>query len=152
MGPSASDHFYLRVALELAKVSRLEGGVPIGAALADSDGLISMSSNRRIQNNSLTQHAEVAALEAAGRENLRRLERSTLYSTLSPCLMCTGAILLYRIPRIVIADRLTFEGPTHLLHDAGRFVEFMQNDDAVDLMKEFTTKHPDLWAEDNGGS
>ena len=144
------DARFLAVAIEQARIGRSEGGVPIGAALV-SDGLVlGAGRNRRVQLGSAIRHGETDALEAAGRLRAAEYRRATMYTTLSPCHMCTGAILLYGIPRVVLGENRTFLGAEDLLRANG--VEVVNLDDAEchALMQEFVAEHPDIWFEDIG--
>lgn len=148
---SDRDYMFLRFAVEAAKGALDAGNIPIAALLADESSFISLGVNARIQSNSVTGHAEIAALENAGRAAIPRFKNATIYCTLSPCAMCTGAILLYQIPRVVVADRKTFEGPTGLLREAGTDVLFADDAEAYSALLEFRSANPGLWDEDNGG-
>jgi cytosine/creatinine deaminase len=145
------DRRFLQFAVELARGALARGEIPIAAVIADVDSLISTGVNQRVATGRLVSHAETTALDNAGRGALPRLRQATMYCTLSPCAMCSGAIILYRIPRVVVADRRTFEGPTHKLQAQGCTVSFMDDPVAYQLLSEFRTAQPDLWAEDNGG-
>ena len=141
----------LRHAIEQAKVGRSEGGVPIGGALIADDGtVLGLGHNRRVQSNSAIRHGETDALENAGRLAAAVYRRSTIYTTLSPCDMCTGAILLYGIPRVVMGENRTFVGGEDLLRQRGVEVVNLDWQECVDLMAEFIAAHPDIWNEDIG--
>ncbi len=143
------DELALDAALEQARASRREGGIPIGSALATADGtIVSLGHNQRVQRGDSTAHAEVVCLRRAGRRD--DWPTLTLASTLSPCIMCTGAILLHRIPRVVIGESATFRGAEELLESAG--VEIVRADDqrCVELLRAFVAAHPELWNEDIG--
>jgi cytosine deaminase len=147
----ADDRSLLAVAVDQARIGRAEGGVPIGAVLVDEGGrVLGAGRNRRVQQGSAIRHGETDALENAGRQPASVYARSTMVTTLSPCDMCTGAILLYGIPRVVIGENRTFLGGEHLLRSRG--VEVVVLDDAacVELMREFIATHPDVWNEDIG--
>lgn len=139
----------MAAALAQARKSLAEGGVPVGAALAAGGALIAAGHNERVQSGDPVAHGEIACLRNAGRR--RDYLGTTLYTTLSPCEMCSGAILLFRIPRIVVGEARTFEGDLGFL--AGRGVEIMLLDDpeCVAVMKEFQARYPDVWSEDIGG-
>ena len=141
---------FLTVAIEQARIGRSEGGVPIGAALVSRGRVLGAGRNRRVQLGSAIRHGETDALEAAGRLPAAEYRRATMYTTLSPCHMCTGAILLYGIPRVVLGENRTFTGPEDLLRANG--VEVVDLDDAecYALMQEFVAEHPDIWFEDIG--
>lgn len=149
---SDRDRQFLRFAIETARSSLRAGNIPIAALIADDESLISAGVNSRIQKGSLILHAETAALENAGRKAIPRLKSATMYCTLSPCAMCTGAILLYSIPRVIVADRKTFEGPTNTLRDEGVTVTFVDDEEAYSILREFRISNPELWNEDNGGN
>ena len=146
-----TDEAGLRRAIEQAKAGRAEGGVPIGAALIADDGtILGEGHNRRVQLGSAIRHGETDALENAGRLPASIYRRSTMYTTLSPCEMCTGAILLYGIPRVVVGENRTFVGGEELLRSRGVEVTVLDSEACVDLMAEFIDAHPDLWNEDIG--
>ena len=145
-----TDQEFLAVAIEQARVGRDEGGVPIGAALVLDGQVVGAGHNRRVQLGSAIRHGETDALEEAGRLSAAVYRRATMYTTLSPCDMCTGAILLYGIPRVVIGENRTFLGAEDLLRSRG--VEVVNLDSAVckALMDEFIAAHPEVWNEDIG--
>ncbi len=145
-----TDQEYLAVAIEQARAGRDEGGVPIGAALVVDGQVVGTGHNRRVQMGSAIRHGETDALEEAGRLSAAVYRRATMYTTLSPCDMCTGAILLYGIPRVVIGENRTFLGAEDLLRSRG--VEVVNLDSAAckALMDEFIAAHPDIWNEDIG--
>ncbi len=147
---SDRDQFLLSLAIELARSSYFMDAVPIGTVLADEKSIISMGVNSRVQNGSMVMHAETKAIENAGRRAVERLRNSTAYCTLSPCAMCAGAFTLYCIKRVVIADRKNFKGFTGVLREAGIEVDFCDRSDAYELLRDFRTKNPKLWDEDNG--
>jgi len=142
------DETFFALALEQARIGAREGGIPIGAALVADGAVLGAGHNQRVQENSAIRHGEMDALEAAGRLRARTYAAATMYTTLSPCVMCTGAILLYGIPRVVVGEHETFVGAEDLLRANG--VEVIVRDDAecVGLMRAFIAKHPDLWNED----
>ncbi len=144
------DHEFLAVAIEQARIGRDEGGVPIGAALVADGKVLGAGCNRRIQLGSAIRHGETDALENAGRLPASVYRRATMYTTLSPCDMCTGAILLYRIPRVVIGENRTFMGAEDLLRSRGVEVVNLDSSDCVELMRAFIAEHPDVWNEDIG--
>lgn len=141
---------FLKAAVDEAKAGRDEGGIPIGAVLVHNGRIIGRGHNRRVQRGSAILHGEMDALENAGRQPARVYKESVLYTTLSPCAMCSGAILLYGIPRVVIGENRTFRGEEELLRQRG--VEVTVADDAacVRLMEEFIAANPALWNEDIG--
>ncbi len=148
--PETSDRHFLEVAIAQARLARDEGGVPIGAALVADGRVLGEGRNRRVQHGSTIRHGETDALEQAGRQPASVYARATMYSTLSPCHMCSGAILLYGIPRVVIGERTTFLGAEHVLRDHGVEVVLEESRECIDLMNEFIAAHPDLWLEDIG--
>ena len=138
-------------AIAEARVGRDEGGVPIGGALIADDGtVLGVGHNRRVQEGSAIKHGETDALENAGRLAASVYRRSTMYTTLSPCDMCTGAILLYGIPRVVIGENRTFMGGEDYLRARGVEVVNLDSQECVDLMDEFVATHPEIWNEDIG--
>ena len=139
-----------RVAIDEARLGLAEGGVPIGSVLAIDGKVIGRGHNQRVQRGSVVLHAEMAALEDAGRLTAADYRQSVLYSTLSPCSMCTGALLLYGIPRVVVGENRTFQGPEDLLRNHGVAVEVLDDTVCVELMATFIAEHPDLWNEDIG--
>jgi len=141
---------FLAAAIEEAERGRSEGGIPIGAALVFQGRILGRGHNRRVQQGSSTLHGEMDALERAGRQPAAVYRASTLYTTLSPCAMCTGAILLYGIPRVVVGENRTFLGEEALLKSRGVHVEVVQDPRCIRLMEEFIAEHPGLWHEDIG--
>ena len=141
---------YLEAAIEEARLGLAEGGIPIGSVLVYEGRIIGRGHNRRVQQKSPTLHAEIDALERAGRQPADVYRESVLYTTLSPCAMCSGAILLYRIPRVVIGENETFMGEEDLLRSRGVEVEVVQDPACEALMRDFIRSHPDLWNEDIG--
>src|SRR5438067_12745462 len=133
-----------------AEEGRREGGIPIGSVLVIDGRIVSRGHNRRVQKGSAILHAEMDALENAGRLAARDYRRAVLYSTLSPCDMCSGTALLYRIPRIVIGENRTFRGPEAYVRSRGLELEIVQHPDCIRLMEEFIRTRPDLWHDDIG--
>lgn len=150
MSEAASDRALLDLAIEQARIGRDEGGIPIGAVLVADGRVLGAGRNRRIQQGSAIRHGETDALENAGRQPASVYRRATMVTTLSPCDMCTGAILLYGIPRVVIGENRTFRGGEDLLRARGVEVVNLDSDECVDLMAEFIAAHPDAWNEDIG--
>jgi creatinine deaminase len=145
------DHRFLEVAIEQARIGRDEGGVPIGAALVADGKVLGAGHNRRVQHGSAIHHGETNALEVAGRLHASVYRRATMYTTLSPCDMCTGAILLYGIPRVVIGENRTFLGDgERYLQSRGVEVVIVDSPACRSLMDEFIAAHPDVWNEDIG--
>ena len=145
-----TDQEFLAVAIEQARIGRDEGGVPIGAALVVDGRVLGAGHNRRVQLGSAIRHGETDALEEAGRLPAAVYRRATMYTTLSPCDMCTGAILLYGIPRVVIGENRTFLGGEDLLRSRGVEVVNLDSAECVALMDEFIAAHPEIWNEDIG--
>lgn len=141
---------FLKAAIEEARLGLAEGGIPIGSVLVIDGEIVGRGHNRRVQKGSAVLHAEMDALENAGRLKAIDYQRATLYSTLSPCDMCSGAALLYKIPRIIVGENRTFRGPEDYVR--GRGVELVVVDDAecVALMRDFIASRPELWNEDIG--
>ncbi|MGH2722818.1 MAG: nucleoside deaminase [Actinomycetota bacterium] len=144
------DTAFLELALEQAHIGRSEGGIPIGAALVAFDRVLGVGRNRRVQLGSVIRHGEMDALENAGRHGADVYRRSTMYTTLSPCHMCSGAILLYGIPRVVIGENRTFLGAEELLQNQGVEVVDLDSEECVRLMESFIAENPELWEEDIG--
>ena len=145
------DRAGLQHAIEQARIGRSEGGVPIGGALIADDGtVLAVGHNRRVQQNSAIRHGETDALENGGRLPASVYRRSTMYTTLSPCDMCTGAILLYGIPRVVMGENRTFVGGEDYLRARGVEVVNLDSEECVELMNEFIAAHPEIWNEDIG--
>jgi creatinine deaminase len=149
-GEPVSDEQFLAVAIEQARLGYDEGGIPIGAALVVDGRVVGAGRNRRVQLGSPIRHGETDALEAAGRLPASVYRRATMYTTLSPCHMCTGAILLYEIPRVVIGENRTFMGAEDLLRAHGVEVVNLDSAECYLLMQEFIAEHPQLWNEDIG--
>jgi cytosine/creatinine deaminase len=145
-----TDLQFLAVAIDQARIGRDEGGVPIGAALVVDGQVLGAGHNRRVQQGSAIRHGETDALEEAGRLPAAVYRRATMYTTLSPCDMCTGAILLYGIPRVVIGENRTFMGGEDLLRSRGVEVVNLDSAECKALMDEFIAAHPDIWYEDIG--
>ena len=141
---------YLSAAIAEAKQGRGEGGIPIGSVLVIDDRIVGRGHNRRVQSRSAVLHAEMDCLENAGRLRAEDYRRATLYSTLSPCDMCSGATLLYGIPRVVIGENRTFRGPEDYLRSRGVQLEIVDDPTCVQLMRDFIDQHPELWNEDIG--
>jgi cytosine deaminase len=140
----------LQAALEQARIGRAEGGVPIGAAILIDGAVVAAGHNRRVQLGSAIRHGETDALEVAGRLPASKYRRATMATTLSPCDMCTGAILLYGIPRVVIGENRTFVGGEDLLRSRGVEVVNLDSTECYDLLQGFIAEHPEIWNEDIG--
>jgi len=145
----ASDPF-LQAAIDEAERGLREGGIPIGSVIVHRGNIIGRGHNRRVQRGSAVLHGEMDALENAGRQPASVYRESVLYTTLSPCSMCSGAILLYGIPHVIIGENQTFLGEEELLRSRGVSLEVMQDATCLRLMKQFIDAHPDLWNEDIG--
>lgn len=141
---------FLQAAIDEAKLGLAEGGIPIGSVLVHQGQIIGRGHNRRVQQGSAILHGEMDALENAGRLPAQVYRESVLYTTLSPCAMCTGAILLYGIPKVVIGENQTFMGEEDLLRSRGVTVEVVQDPTCIALMRAFITAKPELWNEDIG--
>ena len=139
---------FLQAAIEEARQGRREGGVPIGSVLVYQGRIIGRGHNRRVQKGSPILHGEMDALENAGRQPASRYRESVLYTTLSPCSMCSGAILLYGIPKVIVGENETFQGEEDLLRLRGVVVEVLDDPACVELMREFIAAEPHLWNED----
>lgn len=140
----------MSAAIEEAKLGMEEGGIPIGSALVVDGHVVGRGHNQRIQRGSAVLHAEMDALDNAGRLRASDYRRSILYTTLSPCDMCSGAVLLYEIPRVVVGENTTFIGAEEHLRARGVVVDVVDDRECVDLMEEFITQNPDIWNEDIG--
>ena len=143
---------FLASAIEEARKGLEEGGIPIGSVLVHEGKIIVRGHNQRVQRVSVIHHGEMNCLENAGRQTAAVYRRCTIYTTLSPCPMCTGAILLYQIPRVVIGENLTFMGAEDSLRAAGVEVKVLQDAECIAMMREFIAKNPALWNEDIGVS
>jgi creatinine deaminase len=141
---------FLAAALREAEAGRDEGGIPIGSVLVIDGRIAGRGHNRRVQKGSAVLHAEMDCLENAGRLTASEYSRATLYSTLSPCDMCSGAILLYKIPRVIVGENRTFQGPEAYVRARGVSVTILDNAACITLMEEFIRAHPALWNEDIG--
>ena len=141
---------FLAAAIVEARTGLSEGGIPIGSVLVIDDEIVGRGHNQRVQRGSATLHAEMDCLENAGRLSAAEYRRSALYSTLSPCDMCSGAVLLYEIPRVVIGENQTFQGPETYVASRGVTVEVVDDAECVAMMTEFIAANPELWNEDIG--
>ena len=141
---------FLQAAIEEAKKGLAEGGIPIGSVLVLDGKIIGCGHNQRVQRGSVIHHAEMNCLENAGRLKASVYRRCVLYSTLSPCPMCSGAILLYKIPHIVIGENVTFQGPEEYVRSQGVKVEILNDSTCIQLMRDFIAARPELWNEDVG--
>jgi creatinine deaminase len=141
---------FLQAAIEEARQGLAEGGIPIGSVLVIDGQIVGRGHNRRVQRGSAILHAEMDCLENAGRLKASDYRRSVLYSTLSPCDMCSGTALLYDIPRIVIGENRTFQGPEEYVRSRGVQVEIADDRECYELMQQFIAANPELWNEDIG--
>lgn len=141
---------FLQAAIEEAERGLAEGGIPIGAVLVHRGAILGRGHNRRVQQGSAVFHGEMDALERAGRQPASVYRESVMYTTLSPCAMCTGAILLYGIPRVVVGENRTFMGEEEWLRARGALVEVVQDARCIGMMTDFIAAHPELWNEDIG--
>lgn len=141
---------FMQAAIDEATRSLVEGGIPIGSVIVHKGKIIGRGHNRRVQQGSAILHGEMDALENAGRQPASVYYESVLYTTLSPCSMCSGAILLYRIPKVVVGENQTFMGEEDLLRSRGVKLEVLQERICIDLMSNFIANKPDLWNEDIG--
>jgi len=141
---------FMQAAIEEAKAGLLEGGIPIGSVLVIDNKIVGRGHNQRVQKGSAIRHAEMDCLEQAGRLSARDYGRSTIYSTLSPCDMCSGAILLYGIKHVVVGENKTFQGPEEYVRSRGVSVDILDNLECVQLMADFIRAKPSLWNEDIG--
>jgi cytosine/creatinine deaminase len=141
---------FMQAAIAEAEAGAREGGIPIGSVLVHGGRIIGRGHNRRVQRGSAVLHAEMDALENAGRQSPAVYRTSVLYTTLSPCAMCSGAVLLYGIPKVIIGENQTFTGEEALLRSRGVVFEVLQDPTCIDLMRRFIRDHPALWGEDIG--
>ena len=141
---------FLKMAVEEARLGLAEGGIPIGSVLVIGDKVVGRGHNRRVQKGSAILHAEMDCLENAGRLTPTDYRRAVLYSTLSPCDMCSGTALLYRIPRIIIGENRTFQGPEDYVRSRGVQLEIADDAECIQLMCDFIAARPELWNEDIG--
>lgn len=141
---------FMQAAIDEAKQGLAEGGIPIGSVLVYQDEIIGRGHNRRVQSGSPILHGEMDALENAGRQPASVYKASTLYTTLSPCSMCSGTILLYGIPKVVIGENQTFQGEETLLKSRGVNIDLVHSQECIDLMNDFIRDKPELWNEDIG--
>src|SRR6267143_1848459 len=138
---------FLEAAIAEAKMGLAAGGIPIGSVLVCDGKIIGRRHKQRVQQGSVIHHAEMNCLENAGRQKAAVYQRCTLYSTLSPCPMCSGAALLYKIPHIIVGENVTFQGPEEYVRSQGVKVEVLQDPTCIQLMRDFIATHPELWDE-----
>jgi cytosine/creatinine deaminase len=141
---------FMAAAIEEARQGLAEGGIPIGSVLVLDGKIVGRGHNQRVQKSSPTLHAEMDCLENAGRLKARDYQRAVLYSTLSPCDMCSGTVLLYKIPRVIIGENKTFQGPEDYVRSRGVELVILNLEECISLMEAFITAHPELWNEDIG--
>jgi cytosine deaminase len=141
---------FMMAAIEEAKKGLNEGGIPIGSVLVINNKIVGRGHNRRVQKGSAILHAEMDCLENAGRLTAKEYQNSVLYSTLSPCDMCSGAVLLYKIPKVVIGENKTFKGPEDYVRSCGVELEILNDPECIEMMENFITGNPVLWNEDIG--
>ena len=141
---------FMQAAIDEARIGEREGGIPIGSVLVHAGRIIGRGHNRRVQRGSVMLHGEMDALEQAGRQPAAIYRESILYTTLSPCPMCSGAILLYGIPKVVIGENQTFVGEEDLLRSRGVAIDVLQDATCIQMMSSFIRAHPELWNEDIG--
>jgi creatinine deaminase len=146
----SDDREFMKLAVEQARTGLAEGGIPIGAALVCDGEVLGVGRNRRVQDGSVIRHGETDCLENVGRLPARTYGRCTLYTTLSPCHLCAGAVLLYKIPRVVVGENRTFEATEELLREHGVEVVVLDVDECVAMMRDFVERFPELWNEDIG--
>ncbi len=142
------NHLYMKEAIKEAKISLNEGGIPIGAVLVENKNIIGRGHNKLLQDDSVILHAEMNCIENAGRLKGTDYKKCTLYTTLSPCEMCSGAIILYKIPRVVMGENKTLKGPEEYLIENGIEVINMDLDVCKNILENFIQKNPDLWDEE----
>ncbi len=141
---------YLAAAIEEARKGQAAGGIPIGSVLVIDDRIVGRGHNQRIQKNSSVLHAEMDCLENAGRLTASDYRNAVIYSTLSPCDMCSGAILLYGIPKVVVGENRTFQGPEEYLRSRGVQIDILDDEECEHMMRDFIAANPALWNEDIG--
>jgi creatinine deaminase len=141
---------FMQAAIEEAKKGLAEGGIPIGSVLVIDGKIVGRGHNRRVQQGSAILHAEMDCIENAGRLTAKDYQRAVLYSTLSPCDMCSGTALLYKIPKIVIGENKTFQGPEDYVRSRGVELIILDNAECIKLMEDFIAARPELWNEDIG--
>jgi len=149
MEPAEYDVSLIDLAIEQAKISLDGAGVPVGAVLARSSRVLSVGHNERVQRGDPVAHGEIACLRNGGRQS--SYKETTLFTTLSPCQMCSGAILLFQIPRVVVGENRTYSGDLDFLRSQGVEIVLLDDDRCVALMSEFQTRYPEIWREDIGG-
>ena len=144
------DRKFMKEAIDEAKIGLEEGGIPIGSVLVIDRKIVGRGHNRRVQKGSAILHAEMDCLENAGRLSAKEYQKSVLYSTLSPCDMCSGAVLLYGIPRVVVGENKNFKGPEEYVRSRGVEVIILNDAECINIMADFISSRPELWNEDIG--
>jgi cytosine deaminase len=150
VGRTGMSDAFMQAAVEEARQGLIEGGIPIGSVLVHDHRIIGRGHNRRVQRGSAVLHGEMDALENAGRQPAQVYRESVLYTTLSPCSMCSGALLLYGIPTVIVGENRTFLGEEELLRSRGVSVTVLQDPACIAMMADFIREHPELWNEDIG--
>ena len=150
MNLSPIEQRFLDASIDEAIAGRAEGGIPIGSVIVIDGEIVGRGHNRRVQRGSAILHAEMDAIENAGRLTAAQYARATLYSTLSPCDMCSGTALLYKIPRVIVGENVTFQGPEEYVRKRGVDLLILRDERCITLMREFIAAHPELWNEDIG--
>lgn len=143
-------NYFMKAAIDEAKKGLAEGGIPIGSVLVIDDKIVGRGHNRRIQKGSAILHAEMDCFENAGRLTSKEYKKAILYSTLSPCDMCSGTALLYKVPKIVIGENKTFKGPEEYMHSRGVDLQVLNDVECIEMMENFIRENPELWNEDIG--
>ncbi|MBX2837323.1 MAG: nucleoside deaminase [Gammaproteobacteria bacterium] len=146
----SSHQEFMQAAIDEARKGRASGGIPIGSVLVIDGSIVGRGHNQRVQHGSAIRHAEMDCLEQAGRLSAKDYQRATIYSTLSPCDMCSGAILLYGIPNVVVGENKTFQGPEEYVRSRGVEVEVLDDPACIAMMEKFIEEEPHLWNEDIG--
>jgi cytosine deaminase len=141
---------FMKAAIDEAKKGLSAGGIPIGSVLVIDGKIVGRGHNQRMQKGSSVLHAEMDCLENAGRLTAKDYRKSVLYSTLSPCDMCSGAVLLYKIPKVIVGENVTFQGPEEYLRERGVDVTVLNDPECIDIMEKFIKENPTLWDEDIG--
>lgn len=141
---------FMQAAIEEARQGLAEGGIPIGSVLVIDGRIVGRGHNRRVQQGSAILHAEMDCLENAGRLKAGDYQRAVLYSTLSPCDMCSGTVLLYKIPKVIIGENVTFQGPEDYVRSRGVELEILNDPECIQMMRDFIQARPELWNEDIG--
>ncbi|MFV0415665.1 MAG: nucleoside deaminase [Chthoniobacterales bacterium] len=139
---------FLQAAIEEAELSESTGGIPIGSVLVHDGKIVGRGHNQRVQKNDPILHAEMDAIQNAGRRSAVFYSKCTLYSTLSPCPMCSGTVLLFKIPRVIVGENISFQGPEEYIRSQGVELLILQNEKCIGMMQRFMQEKPELWNED----